>query len=79
MISIRNAVNERRVAGLVLNETHLSIRVGGRSWGAGIAYQAPRSVSSGGQHVIIRDYVLLARLASLILLFLCMSVRRGSK
>ena len=79
MISIRNAVNERRVAGLVLKETHFSIRVGGRSWGAGIAYRAPRSVSSDGQHVIIRDYVLLARLASLILMFLGIAIRRGSK
>ncbi len=79
MISIRNAVNERRVAGLVLNETHFSIRVGGGNWGAGIAYRAPRSVSRDGQRVIIRDYVLLTRLASLILLFLCMSIRRGSK
>jgi hypothetical protein len=79
VISIRNTANEQRIAGLVLTETNFSVRVGGEGWGVGIAYRAPRSASSDGQHVIIRDYVLLVRLASLILLFFFMSVRRGSK
>jgi hypothetical protein len=78
VISIRNAANEKRVAGLVLNETHFSIRVSGGNRGAGIAYRAPRSVSRDGQHVIIHDYVLLARLASLVLLFVCITIRRVS-
>jgi hypothetical protein len=79
VISIRNTANEQRIAGLVLSETNFSVRVGGEGWGVGIAYRAPRSASNDGQHVNIRDYVLLARLASLILLFLFMAIRRGSK
>jgi hypothetical protein len=79
VISIRNAANEERVAGMVLSETHFSIRVGTDGWGAGIAYRAPRSISRDGQRVIIRDYVLGARLASLILVFLCVTIRRVSK
>lgn len=79
MISIRNAANEERVAGMVLSETHFSIRLGTDGWGGGIAYRAPRSISSDGQRVVIRDYVLLARLASLVLVFLCMTIRRVSK
>ena len=79
MISIKNALNEERVAGIVLSATHFSIRVGGDGWGAGIAYRAPRSISSDGQRVIIRDYVLLARLASLALMLFCVTIRRVSK
>lgn len=79
MISIRNAVNEKRFAGMVVSETHFSIRVGRDGWGAGIAYRAPRSISSDGQRVIIRDYVLLARLASLVVVFLCVAIRRVNK
>ena len=78
MISIRNAANERRVGELVLTETHFSIRVGGDTWGAGIAYRAPRSVSHAGRRVPIHDYVLLARLALLALL-MSMAMRRTSK
>lgn len=79
MISIRNAANETPVAGMVLSETHFSIRVGRVGWGAGIAYRAPRSISSDGQRVVIRDYLLLARLASLVLMLLCVTIRRVSK
>jgi hypothetical protein len=79
VISIRNTVNEQRIAGLVLSATDFSVRVGGDGWGAGVGYRAPRTVSSEGQHVTIRDYVLLVRLASLVLLVLCMTMRRASK
>lgn len=79
MISIKNEVSETRVAGVVFSETHFSIRIGGDEWGAGLAYRAPRSASQAGRRIAIRDYVLLARLASLVLVFLCMTIRRTSK
>lgn len=79
MISIRNTLNEERVAGMVLSETRFSIRLGRDGWGAGIAYRAPRSISSDGQRVVIRDYLLLARLVSLVLMLLCVTIRRVSK
>jgi hypothetical protein len=84
VISIRNEPDETRLAStigaeVILTETRFSIRIGGQGWGAGIAYRAPRLVATGGQRVMVRDYVLLARLVSLVLIILCMTLRRTSK
>jgi hypothetical protein len=84
VISIRNEPNETRLtstigADVILTETRFSIRVGGKRWGAGMAYQGPRSVASGEHRVVMRDYVFLARLVSLVVVVLCMTLRRTPK
>jgi hypothetical protein len=84
MISIGNETNETRVvdptgAELVLTENLLSIRVGGEGWAAGIAYRVPRSVSNDRQRITIRDYTLLARLGSLAIVILCITIRRATR
>ena len=78
MISIRNAADEWQVGELVLSETYFSIRVGGDGWGAGVAYRAPRSVSQAGRRVPIRDYIMSARVISLVVVVLFVITRRVS-